>query len=435
VNGLPQTSFQPEDAINPVVRLAALASDDMSAVEAVITERMDSQRSPLIPSVARHLVDAGGKRIRPLITVAAARMLGYEGDGHHPLAAAVEFIHSATLLHDDVVDDSKLRRGKAPANQVYGNAHSVLVGDFLFARSFILMVDAGSMQALHVLSRAAAVIAEGEVRQLEAVRDIDLSRDDYLGDHRRQDRRPVRRRRSGQPHSVRIRTGDGARAGNLWPRARPRLPAGRRRSGLWRDLAADLGKNVGDDFREGKMTLPLVLAIAEADDEERAFWTRVITDPNGQNDDDLETAVAILKRRGALDATLAAARAPRRQRGRSAERRAEKCLVGFARSAGGVRGRARLLGARTAGINRRSILNCRTMKTHLGQHVVPRGGQWIVRKAGAKRASGVYATQAEAMESATQIAKRQKTELYIHGRDGRIRERRSYGADPYPPKG
>ncbi len=308
MNGLPQTNFQPEDAINPVVRLAALASEDMGAVETLITERMDSQRSPLIPSVAQHLVNAGGKRIRPLITVAAARMLGYDGSGHHALAAAVEFIHSATLLHDDVVDDSQLRRGKAPANQVYGNAHSVLVGDFLFARSFILMVDAGSMQALHVLSRAAAVIAEGEVRQLEAVRDIDLSREAYLGIIEAKTAALFAAAAQVSP----ILSGAG-------PEMEHALETYGRELGLafqlvddaldYGGLAADLGKNVGDDFREGKMTLPLVLAVGEADDEERAFWTRVITEPNGQQDEDLEAAVAILKRRGALDATLAAARA------------------------------------------------------------------------------------------------------------------------------
>lgn len=307
MNGLPQTSFQPEDTINPVVRLSTLAANDMAQVETVIAERVDSERTPLIASVARYLVEAGGKRIRPLITVAAARMLGYDGAGHHSLAAAVEFIHSATLLHDDVVDESELRRGKKPANQVYGNAHSVLVGDFLFARSFMLMVDAGSMQALHVLSRAAAVIAEGEVRQLEAVRDIDLSRDDYLGII---DAKTAALFAAAAQVSPIL-----ADAG---PEMEHALETYGRELGLafqlvddaldYGGLAADLGKNVGDDFREGKMTLPLVLAVEQADDDERAFWRRVITDPNGQRDGDLEEAVAILKRRGCLDATLEAAR-------------------------------------------------------------------------------------------------------------------------------
>jgi octaprenyl-diphosphate synthase len=219
----------------------------------------------------------------------------------------VEFIHSATLLHDDVVDESELRRGKKPANQVYGNAHSVLVGDFLFARSFMLMVDAGSMQALHVLSRAAAVIAEGEVRQLEAVRDIDLSREDYLGIIDAKTAALFAAAAQVSP----ILSGAG-------PDMEHALETYGRELGLafqlvddaldYGGLAADLGKNVGDDFREGKMTLPLVLAVEQADDDERAFWRRVITDPDGQREGDLEDAVAILKRRGCLDATLEAAR-------------------------------------------------------------------------------------------------------------------------------
>ena len=307
MNGLPQTNFQPEDAINPVVRLSTLASDDMTQVEAVISERVDSERTPLIASVARYLVEAGGKRIRPLITVAAARMLDYDGKGHHSLAAAVEFIHSATLLHDDVVDESELRRGKKPANQVYGNAHSVLVGDFLFARAFMLMVAAGNMQALHVLSRAAAVIAEGEVRQLEAVRDIDLSRDDYVAIIDAKTAALFAAAAQVSP----ILSGAG-------PELEHALETYGRELGLafqlvddaldYGGLAADLGKNVGDDFREGKMTLPLVLAVEQADAEERKFWQRVITDPNGQRDGDLEEAVKLLNKHGALDATLEAAR-------------------------------------------------------------------------------------------------------------------------------
>ncbi len=307
MNGLPQSNFQPEDQINPVVRLSALASEDMAAVETVIAERVDSERTPLIASVARYLVEAGGKRIRPLITVAAARMLSYGGTGHHSLAAAVEFIHSATLLHDDVVDESELRRGKKPANQVYGNAHSVLVGDFLFARSFMLMVDAGSMQALHVLSRAAAVIAEGEVRQLEAVRDIDLTRQAYVDIIDAKTAALFAAAAQVSP----ILSGAG-------PEMEHALETYGRELGLafqlvddaldYGGLAADLGKNVGDDFREGKMTLPLVLAVERADATEREFWQRVITDPNGQREGDLEAAVAILNKHGALDATLEAAR-------------------------------------------------------------------------------------------------------------------------------
>ena len=305
MNGLPQESLPPEQ--DPVTRLAALAAGDMTRVESLIAQRMGSTTA-LIPEVARYLVEAGGKRIRPLITVASARMLGYEGDRHHPLAAAVEFIHSATLLHDDVVDESELRRGKVPANQVWGNAHSVLVGDFLFARAFMLMVDAGSMDALHVLSRAAAVIAEGEVRQLAAVRDVGVGRQTYM-------------------EIIDAKTAAlFAAAAQVSPilagadkRIETEMETYGRELGLafqlvddaldYGGIAADLGKNTGDDFAEGKMTLPVALAIEQADDAERAFWTRVITHPSQQSPDDFDTAVDILKRRGGLDATLAAARA------------------------------------------------------------------------------------------------------------------------------
>lgn len=305
MNGLPQSKLRSED-LNPVMRLADLASDDMRAVEAMIGDQMASD-TDMIPQVARYLVEAGGKRIRPLITVATARMLEYEGRGHIALASAVEFIHSATLLHDDVVDESDLRRGKKPANQVWGNAHSVLVGDFLFARAFMMMVDAGSMPALHVLSRAAAVIAEGEVRQLAAVRDIATSRDAYMGIIEAKTAELF----AAAAHVSPILCGAGSKLETA-------METYGRELGLafqlvddaldYGGLAADLGKNTGDDFREGKITLPIALAIEAADDEERVFWNRVITRLE-QNEGDFERAVAILNRHGALDDTLGAARA------------------------------------------------------------------------------------------------------------------------------
>jgi len=306
VNGLPQEDLPPDNELNPVARLAALAGSDMARVEALIADRMGSD-TEMIPKVARYLVEAGGKRIRPLITVASARMLGYEGDGHHALAAAVEFIHSATLLHDDVVDDSELRRGRRPANQVWGNAHSVLVGDFLFARSFMLMVDAGSMEALHVLSRAAAVIAEGEVRQLAAVRNIDIGVDTYMEIIDAKTAAlfaaaaqvsPILAG-SGKPLETALET-YGRELGLAFQLVDDALDYG--------GLAEDLGKNTGDDFAEGKMTLPVALAMEKADADEQAFWTRVITNPSDQTDEDFDRAVEILNRHGALDATLSAAR-------------------------------------------------------------------------------------------------------------------------------
>jgi len=304
VNGLPQ----PEAGLgadNPAARLFSLAQTDMAEVDRLIHERMGSS-VPIIPKLARYLVDAGGKRIRPLITVAAARMLGYGGRAHTHLAAAVEFIHNATLLHDDVVDESAMRRGKAAANTVWGNPHSVLVGDYLFARAFMLMVDGESMEALHVLSRAAAVIAEGEVRQLAAAGDIATTRVDYM-------------------EII------GAKTAALFSAAaevapiiaqRPKaeqlaLETYGRELGLAFQLVDDAldyggmpeatGKKTGDDFREGKITLPVVLALDAADAQERAFWTRVITEKS-QDGADFETAIALITRHGALAGTLEAAR-------------------------------------------------------------------------------------------------------------------------------
>nr|WP_286799575.1 polyprenyl synthetase family protein [Oceanicaulis sp. UBA2681] len=305
VNGLPQADI-PAEPVNPVIRLATLASDDMAAVEAVIEERMASATHS-IPQTADYLVAAGGKRIRPLITVTAARMLGYEGAGHVSLAAAVEYIHSATLLHDDVVDESELRRGKAPANAVWGNAHSVLVGDFLFARSFMMMVDAGSMDALHVLSRAASVIAEGEVRQLAAVRNIDITRAEYMSII---DAKTAALFSAAAQVAPILNGSDKAVEDGLETYGRELGLAFQLVDDAldYGGMAAELGKNTGDDFREGKITLPVALALEAADDTERAFWKRVISDGE-QSDADFDEALAILKKHGALDATLEAARA------------------------------------------------------------------------------------------------------------------------------
>ncbi|KAA5802437.1 polyprenyl synthetase family protein [Alkalicaulis satelles] len=278
----------------------------MTGVETLIAERSASATA-VIPDIAHYLLNAGGKRIRPLITVAAARLCGYEGQGHLALAAAVEFIHTATLLHDDVVDDSALRRGKAPANQVWGNAQSVLVGDFLFARAFMLMVDAGSMRALHVLSRAAAVIAEGEVRQLAAARQIATTRDQYMD---------IIAAKTAALFAA------AAQVSPILAGASPRVEAGLeiygRELGLAFQLVDDaldyggvaeaLGKNTGDDFREGKITLPVALAMEAGGEAERSFWARTMGE-GVQGPEDFDEAVARLKRHGALDATLEQARA------------------------------------------------------------------------------------------------------------------------------
>jgi len=304
VNGLPQ----PESGLgadNPAARLFSLAQTDMAEVDRLIHERMGSS-VPIIPKLARYLVDAGGKRIRPLITVAAARMVGYSGGAHTHLAAAVEFIHTATLLHDDVVDESALRRGKAAANTVWGNPQSVLVGDYLFAKAFMLMVDGGSMDALHVLSRAAAVIAEGEVRQLAAAGDINTSRQDYMEII------------GAKTAALFAAAAEISPIVAQCPRAEQEaLEVYGRELGLAFQLVDDAldyggmpeatGKKTGDDFREGKITLPVVLALDAADDAERAFWTRVITEKS-QDDADFDAAVELINRHGALAGTLQAAR-------------------------------------------------------------------------------------------------------------------------------
>lgn len=299
------TALMPEPTEpNAAERLATLAFDDMRRVDALILDRLQSHVT-LIPELARYLIEAGGKRVRPMITIAAANMIGCRDEAPIKLAAAVEFIHTATLLHDDVVDESGMRRGKAAANLVWGNASSVLVGDFLFARSFSLMVEAGSMKALGVLSAAASTIAEGEVRQLAAVKDTGVSVETYL--------------EIIDAKTAALFAAAAQVAGIV--AARPiveekALEAYGRELGLAFQLvddaldydgaAAKLGKSVGDDFREGKVTLPVALCILSADKTERDFWDRVIGRLD-QHEGDFETAVDCMRRHGALEATIEAA--------------------------------------------------------------------------------------------------------------------------------
>ncbi|MBC6402192.1 MAG: polyprenyl synthetase family protein [Hyphomonadaceae bacterium] len=292
-------------ADSPLKRLWALALDDMAAVDALVLERMQSPIG-LIPDLARHLVGAGGKRLRPLLTVSCAQMCGYEGTGHHKLAAAVEFIHSATLLHDDVVDESALRRGKRPANLIWGNSASILVGDFLFAQAFNLMVETGSMEALGILSTASSVIAEGEVQQLAALRNIKMTESDYM---------QVIGAKTAALFAAATEVAPVIAGGSQAGRTALRIYG--ERLGLAFQLVDDaldyggfetaLGKSVGDDFREGKLTLPVIRALARADEDEQAFWRRVIVN-NEQTETDIEKAVSILRRTGALNATMDLAR-------------------------------------------------------------------------------------------------------------------------------
>ena len=287
-----------EDALTRLVRLV---QDDLQECNRTIVERMASDVA-LIPQLAAHLVAAGGKRIRPLLTLAAARMCGYSGQRHVHLAACVEFIHTATLLHDDVVDDSKLRRGLASANAVFGNKASVLVGDFLFARAFQLMVLDGSLKVLGILSKAAATIAEGEVLQLVTQNDLASGEAQYL---------EVIGGKTAALFTAACEVG-AVVADRPLPEERALGDYGTALGMAFQlvddalDYAADqatLGKTVGDDFREGKVTLPVLLAYAAGDAEERAFWERTI-DQNEQTDSDLDRAMALIARHDAIKATL-----------------------------------------------------------------------------------------------------------------------------------
>ncbi len=297
--------LHPKSPPTPAERLLALAKTDMQAVDALISDRMQSPVG-IIPDLATHLVGSGGKRLRPLLTVASAAICGYEGRNHHKLAAAVEFIHSATLLHDDVVDESALRRGQQPANMIWGNASSILVGDFLFARAFNLMVETDSMDALGVLSKAASVIAEGEVKQLAALRNISITEADYMDVIRAKtaalfaaatEVAPII---AARPAIERTALRDyGLKLGLAFQLVDDALDYG--------GLQSALGKSVGDDFREGKVTLPVIRAYQQAGKTEKAFWHRVVVEHN-QTDRDLETAISYLRAAGTLESTLDLAR-------------------------------------------------------------------------------------------------------------------------------
>ena len=291
-------------ATKPLERLSAALAEDLAAVNDLIAARMASEHAPRIPEVTAHLIGAGGKRVRPMLTLAAARLCGYDGPYHVHLAATVEFIHTATLLHDDVVDESDQRRGRPTANLLWDNSSSVLVGDYLFARSFQLMTETGSMEVLRILSNAAATIAEGEVLQLTAARNIETTEDTYL---------KVVRGKTAALFSAATESG-GVIAGADPAVVRALYDYGDA-LGIAFQIADDLldwqggeeiGKNVGDDFREGKLTLPIIRAIADGDTNERVFWTRTI-ERGVQEASDLAEAQAILARRGALDSTRATA--------------------------------------------------------------------------------------------------------------------------------
>lgn len=289
-----------EAAQKPHDRLAEALAEDMTAVNIMIRERMASKHAPRIPEVTAHLVEAGGKRLRPMLVLAAARLLGYAGPHHVHLAATVEFIHTATLLHDDVVDESARRRGRPTANLLWDNKSSVLVGDYLFARAFQLMVEPANLRVLDILANASATIAEGEVLQLTAAQDLGTTEEIYL--------QVVRGKTAalfsaateagaeiagGTPAQVQALFDYGDALGIAFQIVDDLLDYG--------GSAAAIGKNTGDDFRERKLTLPLIKAVAKADDAERAFWVRVI-EKGQQAEGDLEQAMAIMARHGAMEA-------------------------------------------------------------------------------------------------------------------------------------
>jgi octaprenyl-diphosphate synthase len=318
--------------------LMALTAAGMNQVNAVILERMQS-RIPLIPTLAGHLIAGGGKRLRPMLTLASASLLDYPGARHYKLAATVEFIHTATLLHDDVVDGSELRRGKAAANIVFGNPATVLVGDFLFSRAFELMVEDGSLKVLRILSNASAVIAEGEVDQLTAQRQIETSEARYLD---------IIGAKTAALFAAACRIAAVvAERDDATERA---LDDYGRNLGIAFQLVDDaidydsdadtMGKVRGDDFREGKMTLPVILAYARGSDAERGFWRDAIMG-HRTSDDDLAHAIALIRRHDAVAAT--------RERARHFAARAIDAIGGFRASAA----RAAMIEAAEFAVSRR----------------------------------------------------------------------------------
>jgi len=285
--------------------LMDLVADDMAAVNRIILDKAVSDVE-LIPMLANHLIDSGGKRLRPMLTIAAARLAGYQGEGHVRLASAVEFMHTATLLHDDVVDESDVRRGKKAARIVWGNQASVLVGDFLLGQAFRMMVDVGSLPALKILSNAAAVIAEGEVMQLAAAKNTATTEDEYLA---------IISAKTAALFSAAAEVGAAIAGRPVEEQAALRSYG--RSLGIAFQLVDDaldyagesksLGKSVGDDFREGKITLPVILSFRRGTEDQRAFWKRTLTD-GVIRDGDLEHAIGLMRRHKAIEATLERAR-------------------------------------------------------------------------------------------------------------------------------
>lgn len=292
----------PQPSIQALVDLVSGGMDD---VNQLILSKAGSNVD-LIPEIARHLISSGGKRLRPMLTLAFADMFGYRGDGHVTLAASVEFMHTATLLHDDVVDESDMRRGKLAARKLWGNQASVLVGDYLLGQAFKMMVDVGSLEALRILSEASAIIAEGEVMQLGAAQNIATTEEQYL---------KVIEAKTAALFAA------AAEVGPVIAGQDAAMKAAARTYGLELGFAfqmvddaldyggstADLGKDIGDDFREGKITLPVVLSVKRGSDQDRAFWKRCLEE-NDIRDGDLDQAIELMKKYDAISDTVQRAR-------------------------------------------------------------------------------------------------------------------------------
>lgn len=294
-------------SVKPLANFRSLVADDLKRVDTCITDLTKNSKAPLIHTLAEHLLKSGGKRLRPALTLISANLCGYEGEQHIRLAASVEFIHTATLLHDDVVDESDLRRGKATANNLWGSKASILVGDFLLSQSFILMVGSGSLEVLKILADSASVISEGEVLQLMAANDIAMAEKHYLD---------IITAKTARLFSSASEIG-AVIAGETKERQQALQDFGQYLGIAFQivddllDYSAkqeELGKEIGDDFREGKITLPVIHAYRKGSEEEQNFWKRVM-EGHDQQDDDFAKALTLIQQHQALESCMAEAKA------------------------------------------------------------------------------------------------------------------------------
>ena len=282
-------------------KLQSFIAEDLKSVDQVILDKLGS-KAEIIEHMTSHLLNSGGKRLRPCLTLVSAKLCGYAGTEHIGLAAAVELIHTATLLHDDVVDESALRRGEETANNVWGNKASILVGDFLLGQSFRLMVESKSLEVLRILSDASAIIAEGEVLQMVAANNLDTSESSYI---------QIVASKTATLFAAACEIG-AVVAGETAEKQEALRNFGRNLGIAFQivddalDYSAtqeELGKTIGDDFREGKITLPVIHAYSKAENKELAFWERVIQDRK-QVADDLERAVELIHTHKSLNYSM-----------------------------------------------------------------------------------------------------------------------------------